>query len=255
MARGISLPKSAAKASCGERSSEMRQLPDGAEPTGFRGCQSPTDSFFDPRSCQSPMDRFFEGPQVPSFFGPNGQGSTAQPSNCLMMQGVPSQGMASTGPAPMVPFGAMGFQTWPGQPGVYFCPAGTINPNGVPMAAIPAPVAMPPQGSGMTMPVQMAANVPSRMPMALPAGAVAGPGMAEQVGIPPHTMQPTMPQAAAPAKAAPPKREPLPDPAPPLAGLASTEAKDLVANGGPENRPPCPTAIYVDLTCLREKAH
>eukprot|EP00411_Alexandrium_monilatum_P074703 CAMPEP_0175558014 /NCGR_PEP_ID=MMETSP0096-20121207/35669_1 /TAXON_ID=311494 /ORGANISM="Alexandrium monilatum, Strain CCMP3105" /LENGTH=255 /DNA_ID=CAMNT_0016861175 /DNA_START=18 /DNA_END=782 /DNA_ORIENTATION=- len=255
MARGISLPRSAAAQAGREGESPVaRQQPEGTPTTGLAGCQSPTDSFFDPRLCQSPMDRFFEGPQVPSFFGPGQSG--AGPSGCVVVQGVPSQGMAaSAGAAPMVPFGPVGFGS--GAPGVapqvYLCPAGAVGPTAVQMAAIPAPVPVA-QSSAMTMPVQLSADVPAGAPVALPAGAAAGhaSGMAPEVGAPGTLRAAPLPAAAA-ARTPAPRREHPPEP-PVTASPSPAESAGPAGKNSSEDRPPCPTAIYVDLTCLRERA-
>mmetsp|Transcript_16442 Transcript_16442/g.38530 ORF Transcript_16442/g.38530 Transcript_16442/m.38530 type:complete len:257 (-) Transcript_16442:340-1110(-) len=255
MAHGaLSLPNSTSR-SCREHSPDTRELPEGTPTTGFRGCQSPTDSLFDPRSCQSPMDRFFEGPQMPSFFCPTSQSNTGMPSGCAAAQGsVLSQGTSSNS-ASMVSFGSVGFGAWPVAsntgPRMYLCPTGAIGAGALPIATLPAAVGVP--SNGMSVPLPVTTRVPGGIPVALsrssPQSSVQSPDVGRAAVASAATHAAT--QAVAQAMRAQ-KGDRFPESQPLTSALRATASLDFKASAA--HRPPCPTAIYVDLTCLRDKS-
>jgi len=196
-------------------------------------CQSPTDRFFDPRSgCyQSPMAFYFE----PAFFVA-GTGAvqpvsgTALPATCVMQPTSSSLPQASNlMPAaanfvvvPAVSPQAVGFAAWPGaantqqQWSAPACPAGVV-----PATSIPTVTASQANASMVA-----AGSIAVRQPAATAPGGLgtlhAGTGTADPSS----------------------QRSPLQPTAPDSRAAQGSDAGCKHA---------CPSAVFVDLSCLREK--
>lgn len=200
------------------------RTPHGESPTTLMGCQSPMDSIFDPKvaPCQSPMDRFFEPQQAPTFFGSN---VAAPPVNCMMMP-------PNAANVPVMPLPTAGFGSWPNGQGfmqlLQYPPPAGIAPLGqapypVPstpgafQAPVPAPAAPPP-----------AASRPITLDRRLPGGQ--GQNGAQQ---------------AAPVASGEPRSKKQSQVAQKVSQAEEASKKD--------DKHACPTAIYIDLTCLKEK--
>lgn len=205
---------------CGEATPEAWA---GVSPVArrFAGCQSPADHFFNPSGAafMSPMSAYFEGGAAPSFFNTGGGVGSPVMQPCgrekQTQQLVQEQTRQATGQQPVL-------QPTPiqqsGMAGFVPWPgapqAGNL-PAGMAWAALPAPS-------------------PQHMPLSSPfAVSLAGPTLLQSV---PEHKQQMQPQ---PAQQQPRKPQP--------SQQSQRQSKKQ------ESRAPCPAAIYVDLSSLREK--
>lgn len=228
-----------------ERSPGSRPAPDASPGGSACGCQSPLDGFFDP-ACQSPMDRFFEGPPegrpMPCFFGINqlGGASTsagAVSTSTVLLPNQPQPACAPTtltGATAMTTFGPVGFTAWPCAPNIgaqfFLCPPGSVGNATMQVSAMPQAVGM--AANGVTTPM---AAVTAGLPSLLRNGV---PDPRKKRATKPE-MGPVLTHGPAPSMRIP----------------NSDEVGDPTAPGSSDGRPACPTAVFVDLTCLREKKH
>eukprot|EP00931_Biecheleriopsis_adriatica_P086311 TRINITY_DN6100_c0_g3_i1.p1 TRINITY_DN6100_c0_g3~~TRINITY_DN6100_c0_g3_i1.p1 ORF type:complete len:246 (-),score=44.89 TRINITY_DN6100_c0_g3_i1:175-912(-) len=195
------------------------------------GCQSPSDAFFNPTSSfMSPMSAYFEG--TPSFFngGTGHAPMTQQPLAQQPPQMSPSQ---------------MSQMQQPQQPH----PAQTPLQQSQQMALQQHGTAgvVPYVGSSQASP-----SIPVGMPWSVPA---AGP-QTISVQVPsPATPGPTLLQSPAPTQKQAQKQPQHKHQSPHSQSnsMASVQQRQQQSGKSASGRPPCPAAVYVDLSSLRVK--
>jgi len=205
---------------CGEATPEAWA---GASPAArqFAGCQSPSDHFFNPSGAafMSPMSAYFEG-AAPSFFNTNaGVGTPVmQPGGHekQMQRSVQDQSRQATGQQSVLqptPIQQSGMAGFVAWPGA---PQAGNLPAGMAWAAVPSPS-------------------PQHMPLSSPYPVtLAGPTLLQSV---PEHKQQTQPQLAQQ----------------PTRKQQASQQPQQRQSKKQESRAPCPAAIYVDLSSLREK--